>query len=115
MYITVVLQSTTFFPALQNKSNEADNQHLFALQEDNASLKKRLKSLEHEVQSSNREHLSTKNKYEEELLQLRKKVRDTEAKYTSLASTPPKVGEGSCVIFSVFKSNRTCVPRRSGP
>ena len=45
---------------------------------------------------------------EDELLSLRKKLRDTEAKYSSLASTPPKV----CTILFTKKAKiKTCFPK----
>lgn len=70
-------------------TKETDKQ-LSTLQEENINLKNKIQSLEHELQSANKLHLTTKNKLEDELLSLRKKLRDTEAKYSSLASTPPK-------------------------
>ena len=67
-----------------------------------------MQSLEHELQSANKLHLTTKNKLEDELLSLRKKLRDTEAKYSSLASTPPKV----CTILFIKKAKIiTCFPK----
>ena len=76
---------------------------MFSLQEDNADLRKKIQSLEHEVQSANKLHLNTKNQLEDELLGVRKKLREAEAKYTNLASTPPKVSLQNSVwlIFSV--------------
>lgn len=76
-------------PGNNNKSKENDKQ-LFSLQEDNADLRKKIQGLEHEVQSANKLHLNTKNQLEDELLGVRKKLREAEAKYTNLASTPPK-------------------------
>lgn len=72
-----------------NKTKENDKQ-LFSLQEENANFKKKVQSLEHELQSTNKLHLNTKNRLEDELLGLRKKLRDAEAKYSNLAATPPK-------------------------
>jgi len=76
-------------PGNNNKTKENDIQN-FALQEENTNLKKKVQSLEHELQSANKLHLNSKNQLEDELLGLRKKLRDAEAKYTNLASTPPK-------------------------
>ena len=75
---------------MQNKTKENDKQ-LFSLQEENANFKKKVQSLEHELQSTNKLHLNTKNRLDDELLGLRKKLRDAEAKYSNLAATPPKV------------------------
>jgi len=72
----------------------------FALQEENTNLKKKVQSLEHELQSANKLHLNSKNQLEDELLGLRKKLRDAEAKYTNLASTPPKVSLHVLVVTS---------------
>ena len=70
---------------------ETDNKQLFALQEENASLKKKTQTLEHDLQSVHKLHQNTKNRLEGELLDLKKKLRDAEAKYSNLAATPPKV------------------------
>lgn len=72
------------------KPKEHDNKQLFSLQEENVGLKKKIQTLEHELQSSHKLHHSTKNQLEGELLDLKKKLRDTEAKYSNLAATPPK-------------------------
>ena len=77
--------------SLQNKPKENDNKQLFSLQEENVGLKKKIPTLEHELQSAHKLHHSTKNQLEGELLDLKKKLRDTEAKYSNLAATPPKV------------------------
>ena len=76
---------------MQNKPKETDNKQLFSLQEENVGLKKKIQTLEHELQSAHKLHHSTKNQLEGELLDLKKKLRDTEAKYSNLAATPPKV------------------------
>lgn len=52
--------------------------------------------MEHDLQSARKQQAHTKNKLEEEVLDLRKKLRDTEAKYSNLAATPPKV---SCANY----------------
>lgn len=59
-----------------------------------------MQSLEQELQSANKLHLNSKNQLEDELLGLRKKLRDAEAKYTNLASTPPKVSLRVLVVTS---------------
>ena len=78
------------FGYLQNNKNE-DNSRMLALQDENGNLKKRVQTLEYEVQNASKLHLNTKNQLEDELLGLRKKLRDAEARYTNLAATPPKV------------------------
>ena len=64
---------------------------MLTLQDENGNLKKRVQTLEYEVQNASKLHLNTKNQLEDELLGLRKKLRDAEARYTSLVATPPKV------------------------
>ena len=88
VYVTSFLNKIL---SLQNKPKENDNKQLFSLQEENVGLKKKIQTLEHELQSAHKLHQSTKNQLEGELLDLKKKLRDTEAKYSSLAATPPKV------------------------
>ncbi|KAL9975125.1 hypothetical protein ACROYT_G012243 [Oculina patagonica] len=73
-----------------SKPKEHDNKQLISLQEENANLKKKAQTQEHDLQSAHKLHHSTKNKLEGELLDLKKKLRDTEAKYSNLAATPPK-------------------------
>ena len=77
--------------SLQPKPKENDNKQLFSLQEENVGLKKKIQTLEHDLQSAHKLHHSTKNQLEGELLDLKKKLRNTEAKYSNLACTPPKV------------------------
>jgi len=76
--------------SLQTKPKENDNKQLFSLQEENVGLKKKIQTLERDLQSAHKLHRSTKNQLEGELLDLKKKLRNTEAKYSNLASTPPK-------------------------
>lgn len=80
---------------LQSSEAESDkprenNKQVFSLQEEVTTLKKKIQTLEHDLQSAHKLHATTKNKLEEEALNLRKKLRDTEAKYSNLAATPPK-------------------------
>ena len=72
---------------------------MFSLQEEVTTLKKKIQTLEHDLQSAHKLHVTTKNKLEEEALNLRKKLRDTEAKYSNLAATPPKVSQKKEVEF----------------
>ena len=76
---------------MQIKPKENDNKQLFSLQGENVGLKKKIQTLEHELQSAHKLHHSTKNQLEGELLDLKKKLRDTEAKYSNLVATPPRV------------------------
>ncbi|XP_067052351.1 kinesin-like protein KIFC3 isoform X2 [Acropora muricata] len=77
-------------PIICNNNKNEDNSQMLALQDENGNLKKRVQTLEYEVQSTSKLHLNTKNQLEDELLGLRKKLRDAEARYTNLAATPPK-------------------------
>ena len=100
--------------SLQIKPKENDNKQLLSLQEENVGLKKKIQTLEHELQSAHKLHNSTKNKLEGELLDLKKKLRDTEAKYSNLAATPPKVSLYKQEIIKVrFKEVLTCIAKAS--
>lgn len=88
IYFTPLLNNII---SLQIKPKENDKKQLFSLQEENVSLKKKIQTLEHDLQSAHKLHHGTKNQLEGELLDLKKKLRDTEAKYSNLAATPPKV------------------------
>ncbi|KAK2554469.1 Kinesin-like protein KIFC3 [Acropora cervicornis] len=77
-------------PIICDNNKNEDNSQMLALQDENGNLKKRVQTLEYEVQSTSKLHLNTKNQLEDELLGLRKKLRDAEARYTNLAATPPK-------------------------
>ena len=79
------------FGSLQIKPKENDNKQLFSLQEENVGLKTKIQTLEQELQSAHKLRHSTKNQLEGELLDLKKKLRDTEAKYSNLVATRPKV------------------------
>jgi predicted nucleic acid-binding Zn-ribbon protein len=54
-------------------------------------LKKKIRNLEQDINTSEAAAKEAKKKTDIELMELRKKLRDTETKYTNLASTPPKV------------------------
>jgi len=62
------------------------------LQEENDALKTKVRELEQELSTLEESSKETKKKGDYEMMELRKKLRDTETKYTNLASTPPKVG-----------------------
>ena len=91
LYIVYFTSFVNNIVLLQIKPKENDNKQLFSLQEENVGLKKKIQTLEHDLQSAHKLHHSTKNQLEGELLDLKKKLRDTEAKYSNLAATPPKV------------------------
>lgn len=85
-----IIKLQNYEPAVDNNNTNENEPQLLALQEENGNLRKKIQTMEHEVQSSSKLHLDTKNQLEEELLGLRKKLRDAEAKYSNLAATPPK-------------------------
>lgn len=72
---------------LENNNNIKQQQ----LQEENDVLKSKVRDLEQELSTHEAAAKENKKKTDLEMMELRKKLRDTETKYTNLASTPPKV------------------------
>ncbi|XP_031564254.1 kinesin-like protein KIFC3 isoform X2 [Actinia tenebrosa] len=70
--------------------NNNQSKHL-QLQEENDLLKTKIRNLEQDISTLEESAKESKKKHDIELMEVRKKLRDTETKYTNLASTPPKV------------------------
>ena len=77
------------FP-IQNNARQQDQIKIQNLEEEASNLKKKLKTLEYEMESKNANMREIKRKHEDDMMLVRRSLRETEAKYSSLAATPPK-------------------------
>ena len=74
----------------QNKTRAQDQDKIQHQDEEISKLKKKIQTLEYELESKEASVREMIRKTEDDMMHMRRSLREAEAKYSNLAATPPK-------------------------